>query len=226
MPQFEWPKHGFLGLLVCLTSLLLVFPFFYKHPYSGVILNLFLSAILIFSVYAFSRKRRSLVIALVLAVPTLLINWGKLFFPQLISPQIETIFPILFFGYILSIIFIGIFKAKRVTTNLIFGSICIYLLIGLEWSFIYSLLEILNPGSFQVDTPGLGEVLYDRQSSTIRFVYFSFITLTTLGYGDITPVTPPAQLIASIEAITGQFYLTILVARLVGMHLFAASKSD
>jgi len=226
MPHFEWPKHGFLGLLVCLTSLLVVFPYYYNHPYSGVILSLFISAILIFSVYAFSRKRRSLIIALVLAVPTFLINWGKLFFPQLISPLIEVTFPIFFFGYILSIIFIGIFKAKRVTTNLIFGSICIYLLIGLEWSFIYSLMEILNPGSFQVDTPGFGEFLSDRQSLTIRFVYFSFITLTTLGYGDITPVTPPAQFIALIEAITGQFYLTILVARLVGMHLFAASKSE
>jgi voltage-gated potassium channel Kch len=225
MPQFEWPKHGFLGLLVCLTSLLVIFPFFYKNPYAGVILSLFISAILIFSVYAFSRKRQSLIIALVLAVPTFLINWGKLFFPQLISPLIEVIFPILFFGYILSIIFIGIFKAKKVTTNLIFGSICIYLLIGLVWAFIYSLLEILSPGSFQADIPGFGEFFSDRQSLTIRFVYFSYVTLTTLGYGDISPVTPPAQLIASLEAIAGQFYLAILVARLIGMHLFEATKS-
>ncbi len=58
-----------------------------------------------------------------------------------------------------------------------------------------------------------------------RALYFSVVTSTTLGYGDITPVTPPAQLIATMEAITGQFYLAILVARLIGMYLFEATKS-
>jgi voltage-gated potassium channel len=226
MPHFEWPKHGFLGLLVGLVSLIVVYPFFYDLPFANLILDIFISFILIFSIYSFSQKRQIIIIALFFAVPAFIISWSKYFFTNPFLTQIELIFRILFFGYILIVLTLGVFKARKVTTNIIYGSICIYLLMGLTWAFIYSFLELTHPGSFNSALPEFAANADPREGLTLRLAYYSYVTLTTLGYGDITPVTPPAQLISSLEAITGQLYLAILVARLIGMHLFAASKSD
>jgi len=226
MPQFEWPKHGFLSLLVGLVSLIVVYPFSYKLPYANLVLDLFISFILIFSIYSFSHKRLILIISLSLALPAFIISWSKYFFTNPLLSQIEIIFRALFFGYILCVLILGIFRAKRVTTNTIYGSICIYLLMGLTWAFIYTFLELTYPGSFTSTLPEFDVNRDLREGITLRLVYYSYVTLTTLGYGDITPVTPPAQLISTLEAITGQLYLAILVARLIGMHLFAASKSE
>jgi hypothetical protein len=80
------------------------------------------------------------------------------------------------------------------------------------WAFIYTVLENIHPGSFAISE---GHIEAGRP----LFIYYSFITITTLGYGDITPVTAPANSFALIEAVTGQIYLVVLVARLVGMHI-------
>ena len=100
-----------------------------------------------------------------------------------------------------------------VDVNKIIGSICIYMLLGIAWGLVYMLVEQFFPGSI----PGLegGDWPHDLQ----RSLYFSFISLTTLGYGDISPVQPLAQLIAYLQAITGQFYVAILVASLVGVRM-------
>ena len=226
MPHFEWPKHGFLSLLVGLVSLIVIFPFFYELPFTNLILDIFISFLLIFSIYSFSQNRQVIIIALFFAVPAFTISWSKYFFTSPFLTQIEIFFRALFFGYILCVLILGIFRAKKVTTNIIYGSICIYLLMGLTWAFIYSLLELAHPGSFHSSLPEFSVDSNLREDITLRLVYYSYVTLTTLGYGDITPVTPPAQLISSMEAITGQFYLTILVARLIGMHLYEATQSE
>jgi voltage-gated potassium channel len=102
---------------------------------------------------------------------------------------------------------------NNISANRIIGAICVYLLIGVIWSLFYSLLEVGVPGSFK----GLME-----QSSvdwSPDWVYYSFVTLTTLGYGDITPLTFSARALSYFEAIVGQFYLAIMVAGLVGAYL-------
>ena len=224
MPTFEGSKQGFLGLLICIVSFLLIFPFYQDIAYSRIIFNLFFTAILIFSILPFLKKEESLKIACILALPILLVSWGKTFSPYLwlFFPGIEDLFLIIFFGYILFILLLGIVRATKITTNLIFGSICIYLLIGLQWAFIYSLLENIYPGSFQSDFNDFSTAGGLPEQLSIRFFYFSYTTLSTLGYGDITPVTPPAQMISAMEALAGQFYLAVLVARLVGLYLVGA----
>lgn len=226
MPHFEWPKHGFLSLLAGLVSLIVVYPFFYELPFTNLILDIFISFLLIFSIYSFSQNRQVIIIALFFAVPAFIISWSKYFFPNPFLTQIEMIFRILFFGYILIVLNLGVFKAKKVTSNIIYGSVCIYLLMGLTWAFIYTFLELTHPGSFHVALSNFEVNTNPQDGFTLRLVYYSYVTLTTLGYGDISPITPPAQLISSMEAITGQFYLTVLVARLIGMHLYEAAKSE
>jgi voltage-gated potassium channel Kch len=113
-----------------------------------------------------------------------------------------------------------VFASRRVTTEVIHAAIVCYLLLGLCWAFIYVLIENLHPGSFSVSS-------VNAANASTAYTYFSFVTLTTLGYGDISPVAEVARSFAILEAITGQMYLAVLVARLVGMqiaHDMAAEK--
>ena len=97
--------------------------------------------------------------------------------------------------------------------NKIIGAVCIYLLLGLNWSVFYLFINMANPGSFH----GLTSTAIGTQFS--EFMYYSFVTITTVGYGDITPAKPIARTVANLEAIVGQFYVAVLVAWLVGMYL-------
>lgn len=118
----------------------------------------------------------------------------------------------------------GILRAilvKQASGDALFGVICGYLLLGIVWTLLYCAVETARPGSFakqaQRDVVGVAAGL-DRGALS----YYSFVTLATVGYGDVTPTTPLARTLAWIEAITGQFYLAILVAGLVGYKVTQA----
>ncbi len=103
----------------------------------------------------------------------------------------------------------------EVDQNRLMGAVCVYLLLGLAWAYVFTLIHIVSPTSFE----GIAGATTEAHAQTIQFLYYSFVTLTTLGYGEITPASPVAQTLAYMEAVSGQFYLTILVAALVGMLL-------
>ena len=93
---------------------------------------------------------------------------------------------------------------------MIMGGACAFVLIGIVWAYIYYLLEIFQPNSFKAAEP-LGDDLGD-------FMYYSFVTLTTLGYGDVLAVSKQARGLTILEAIIGQLYLAIMISRLVSRH--------
>ena len=103
----------------------------------------------------------------------------------------------------------------------VLGAICGYLLAGIAWGSLYLLVELLVPGSFSVQQAIAGQLggWYARQAV---FDYYSLMTLTTIGYGDITPIRPPATSLTWIEAMFGQFYIAVIVAQLVGLRLAEA----
>ncbi len=105
-----------------------------------------------------------------------------------------------------------------ISLNRIVGAICIYLLLGVIWSIAYTVLEFLQPGSFK----GMTEMVSPLRNPD--WIYFSFVTITTLGYGDITPVTQTAKTLSFAEAIVGQFYIAVLVAGLVSAYI--STKKD
>lgn len=107
-----------------------------------------------------------------------------------------------------------IFHSGKVTTDTISGAACLYLLIGLVWGEAYSLLEHLHPGSFHFSLAKPTGHMINSSS----FTYFSFITLTTIGYGDIAPVTKYAKLLVIMEAILGQLYIAIFLARIIASY--------
>ena len=107
-------------------------------------------------------------------------------------------------------------------TNLdrLIGAVCLYLLLGLAWAIVYSLFQWADPGSF-AGLPGDADVSFDS-----AFVYFSFVTMATLGYGDIVPLTPTLRTVAYLQAIVGQFYLAMLVASLVSAYIASDSNRE
>ena len=129
--------------------------------------------------------------------------------------EIDYSFGAMFFLFNAITISSYVLQQKNVTHGMIFGAVCGYLLVGVSWAFTYSFVALLEPGSFAIAVSGQtsqGDVLPD-------FFYYSFVTLTTLGYGDITPVGPFARSLSTLEAVVGQIYLTVLIARLVGLHI-------
>ncbi len=114
---------------------------------------------------------------------------------------------------------------NQASSDAIFGAVCGYLLLGIIWALFYSAIETAWPGSFSqsvaLKSPYGGEAV-DRNVLT----YYSFITLATVGYGDVTPVAPLARTLAWIEAITGQIYLATLMAGLVGLKVSQALRDS
>jgi hypothetical protein len=175
-------------------------------------MDIFFTSILISAVYAVSKKKYILLIAALLALPMLVSIWTNRFveIPSLVL--VGDCFGIAFLVFLVAVILSFIFRNQEVTVNVIYGSIVVYLLIAIMWAFVFSVLESIHPGSFKI---GEGQIEAGRP----LFIYYSFVTITTLGYGDITPVTAPANSFSFLEAVTGQIYLVVLVARLVGIHI-------
>lgn len=173
------------------------------------------TAILIAVVHAATGSRRLIRLGLLLAALPLLSNALGLAVPgstpgTLLSLAVTSAFLTLAAGAILY----DVVRESRITLDKIFGAVCVYLLIAFVWWLLYGITLMLDPEAFRTASPAL-----DSTHQLAELAYFSCVTLTTLGYGDVVPVSPAARALASVEAILGQLYLTILVARLVSLHI-------
>jgi hypothetical protein len=125
---------------------------------------------------------------------------------------------ILFLLFIPLRLSVYVLDQKAVDANTVFGALCAYLFLGLSWAVIYEILIHISPDAIYTPT--------DREPDFITWVYFSFTTLSTLGYGDIVPREYLARMLAILEALVGQIYLVVIVARLVGTALTRHDKKD
>ena len=126
--------------------------------------------------------------------------------------NIGTFATILFTAVVIAIILDFILKSKPVSREIIYAAILLYLLVALMWAHLYTFLELVDPASLNID---IGQA----NVNLMEFKYYSFVTITTLGYGDIIPVTEVPKDFSVLEAVVGQLYLVVAVAWLVGMHV-------
>ncbi|MHC4820265.1 MAG: ion channel [Planctomycetota bacterium] len=111
-----------------------------------------------------------------------------------------------------------ILRARRVTSDLIYASICAYMFLGLLWAFLYRFLYLYAPNVAHLRGPA--EFIPENTGPAMDvLVYFSYVTMSTLGYGDMSPITEPARVLVILEAITGQLFIAVLIARIVGIHI-------
>lgn len=120
-----------------------------------------------------------------------------------------------FLGIATYLVLRDVFRTGAVTADTIRGAVCVYLLFGTCCAFLFGTIAAADPNAFVV----VGAPAGSMRPTAEPMVYFSFVTLSTLGYGDVLPVSEPARLIAWMEAVFGQLYLAVVVARLVGLHL-------
>jgi len=202
-------------LLAFIVLMILASPFLSVNPTFSWLLGVILMLVLLAAARTVAGQGRQFQIALVLGLAALLSQlavlgpqWGWLETGRYIAT------PLFLFwvcGMLLSDI---VLRSHTVTAELLLGAVNVYLMIGVGFAFIYGLIELFQPGSFT----GLEE-LASTPDRMLYFLYFSFITMSTLGYGDISPLTPHGMTATYIEAIFGQMYLAILVARLVSMYM-------
>jgi len=205
-------KDRFLFLLISILCLLVIAPIFKDFVGIRILMDIFFTTTLIFGTYAASRKTYIAITSASLALPMLVSIWLSRFVDMPSLVFVGDCFVIAFLAFLVVVILSFIFSEREVTINVIYASIVVYLLIAIMWAFVYSVLESIHPGSFAT---GEGQIEEGRR----LYIYYSFVTITTLGYGDITPTTDLASTFSFLEAVTGQLYIAILIARLVGIHI-------
>lgn len=208
--------------------MLLVSPFFEEEQIAIGIIRILLSLALVAAVYAVSKRRRDLVIGGIIAAPSVIGRWLPEYNTSLLLFVAVTAATTLFLGFVTYMIIAEVARLRTVTFDTIFGAGCGYLLIGGIWAFIYSMINVVaHPGFVFNNVPSLPPASdLVEQSRLIPLFYFSFITLTSTGFGDILPLSPVAKGFAVSEAVIGQFYVAILVARLVSLQLVSAGPDD
>ncbi len=216
-------KYSFQNLLSWLVLYLLIMPFLEKVPHASIFLTFFISLVLFFAVYTINRYTNYFRFSVIILIIALILYWLEAFkvvnFPKIISLMAL----IIYLGVLVQCFKKFIFSAKKVDSALICAALCLYLFIGLIWGLFFEGLEYFCPGSFQGISNGVANAeIQIRQ----QFIYFSFVTLTTLGYGDILPKTHKAMALCQMEAIVGQFYMAVILARLVGIQVASEFSSE
>ncbi len=215
-------RGNFFYLLFSLLLLLLLAPLFQETFIGLIMVDIAYSAVLLSAVYAVSEKRKLFTLALVLALPIIAARWLNHFLENDPLALVIKSPTILFLVFIASTVLFHVLKDEEVAADKIYGALSVYLLIGVTWALLFTLIEGIRPQSF---------LIADVQGASIREIsthltYYSFVTLTTLGYGDITPLTPTAKAFSFVEAVFGQIYLAVLIARLVGLHIVHSMKKN
>jgi len=201
-------------ILLCLVLFNAVSAPFFLHPgHRALFFNMTFSLIILTAVLSvIGDKKLSLGASITLMLPCLFFVWYAYFYVldehMLMA---STVIQAMFLAYIPLLIFLFIFRSPMVTRDVVSAALVVYLFLAMFFAKLYLMLELAYPGSFSlshetiIDNPGL-----------LR--YFSMVTLSTLGYGDLLPVNDKSQTLAGMEAIFGQIYLAVLIARLVGMQ--------
>lgn len=233
------PSNKYFYLLCALFALICIFPFVRSHEVGVTVLEVVFIVIVISIVLVGVRTKKNKLLAYGAGFPLIAVRLVTFICGNL-PTGIEILFALLtllFFAGTIVFLLMDIFTPGPVTADKISGTICVYLLIGLWWALLYCLVEMITPGSFRLPSPGdgppaakqevaapvparepvHGKFFLSEDSSYLN--YFSFVTLTSTGYGDVLPLTPPARTFAWLEAVIGQFYIAVLVARLVGLHI-------
>ena len=215
--QIKPAKHRFLWLFCVLIFFVSVTPFVDALIKLHTLIDICMTIVFIVAMYSIVRSNKHLAISALLGLPMVTSIWLGYFIKSATILVIGELFGMMFIGFAVFELIRFILASEDVTSEVLFAAVIIYLLMALMWSFAYGALEAITPGSFSMQESGINV-------GQFVFLYYSFVTITTLGYGDITPATHQAGALSILEAIVGQIYLVVLVAFLVGMYVSRKSK--
>jgi len=217
-PVHFWSSDsGMTSLLVFTIIYLFVTCALGDFNFGELVGRIFFSLIIIAGVMATFEQRWVLFLAIFLAVACLVLDLVDHNIPPLGRlTTLNAVLSLIFIGVLLAVLMVRVFQAGPVTSQRIRGAIVVYLLLGGIWGVLYFIVALNIPGAFRFAealTPG------DSDGLQRLLTYFSFTTLTTTGFGDIVPIHPLARTLAMFEALAGQLYLVITMARLVSLAI-------
>ena len=204
---------SFLTLLLCLTGLMLAAPFA-ETWHSPVLVDGVTTVVFFAGMWSLLHNKNVLWLGLITLLPAIISRWMYLYSPSELLLYISSTSTAVFMMFNALALIAYILKQDEPHPDTIYGGICVYLFLGFLWGELFLLTELAAPGSFSLNIENLNY-------STIKadLTYFSFVTLATLGYGEITPVGNMARTLAIIEAVLGQMFVAVFIARLVGFHM-------
>jgi hypothetical protein len=215
-------RYSAVELLGALVLLLVVTPFVQSLRNGQLMETVAVSLVLVSAVFAVGGRGRVLWSGAVLCSIALLARWTQHFSPDFLPAWVTPITALTFLIFVVVNMIRFIIRPGAVTTEIICASIATYLLLGLTWAMVYVLLARESPDAFSFPIGPEAE----RTMDNFNAFYFSFVVLSTVGFGDIVPISRAARMIAVLEAVTGMFYITILVARLVALYGSAPRRAD
>lgn len=200
----------FLGALVLLLAML---PFLDQLRRGPIIESVLLTMVLLSAVLAVGGRRNTLIGGCILVFPAVMSRWIDHIFRNSDTGILTTSAEVIFLLFVMVHMFLYILRAPRVNSEVLCAGVSGYLLLGILWGLGFRLLERLSPGSFSYSGAAAGGSM-----DGFNCIYFSFVSLTTLGFGEIVPVSRVARMLTQGEAVAGMFYLAILISRLVALH--------
>lgn len=199
-------------LFLAQVALLVLYPFFDTPGWTFALFRLFAAGTFFAGVYGISRTRSQWITALALAIPAGLLNAFVAFYPQRVLMVPTLLCTLVFMAFTLASLLHAVLRDEAVTHDTIYGALSVYLLMASVWGVMFLLLETLQPNAF---------VISHHPGQVIQWadcLFYSFVTLTSLGYGDIVPMTAHARSLSVLEAVSGIMYMAVLVARVVGIY--------
>jgi voltage-gated potassium channel Kch len=200
----------FLGLL--LVAVFIVLPL--AEQEGMLIASVGFSVLLVSGVALVAKNRMTRGLVAGAAGVALIIHWTQHVVPGTGLSMMSAFSSLCFLGILAGVVFREVLNKGPITLHRVQGAVAVYLLLGLIWAFAYDMVLLSAPDAFHSS-----ELTVQHKTVTPPLIYFSVMTLTTVGYGDITPIHPMARALAMLEAVIGQLFPVILIARLVAMEL-------
>jgi len=221
--DFWWGDRGLSLFLLLLFLLFFISPFIESHL-ADILLSVFLFLLLVSGVANVTSSKTFRFVASLVACAALVFSIMRQFVPSTVLTGWWHFSAVAYFSLLIYVMLRQVFRDGPVTAHRIQGAIAVYLLIGITWAVIYQLIALLIPGAFSFPVSMTARPEEPEHQSALT--YFSFVTMTTLGYGDIVPVSPVARVFVIFEALIGQLYPATLLARLVSLEIISRQERN
>jgi len=223
----RYSEKPYRNIFIALVAVILIDALASNYAARGKFADLMLAAVLVAALVETVRARRNAIVALILGLPAVALRVVSAFASD--APALNSTIAAVtasFLGFLIWNLLHDLYKSGRPTSERVFGALCAYVFVGLLFAVIYAHMEYRQPGSFATSQEVFAEDVLQESNLFPLFTYFSFVTLTTLGYGDISPVAEAARTLAWFEALLGQLYLAVMVAGFVAIHISEGMKRD
>jgi hypothetical protein len=210
-----------LFLVILIVVIFVVFPLAGMGVLERFLVDIGFSALLISGALANRQNRVLTGMVIVLTIAVVTIHWISLYVSGKQHPLLDASFVMGLFGCFVVIMLMEVFRPGAITLHRVQGAVAGYLSFGITWGYAYYMTNLLSPGAVRFATPPT-----TTDVPVARYIYFSFMTLTTVGYGDVLPVHPLARTLAVSEALIGQLYPAVLIAGVLGLALQARVRGE